>query len=212
MIGWMNNWQYAQSIPTAPWRSAMSVPREITLRTIDGRPQLVQHPIRRLAKLRLNPGYYLARRTIAEGTQTLADARATGKALDIVADFDARDAARFGLKVRVGNGQETVIGYDAAEQEVYVDRTRSGIVDFSPDFPGIQRAPLAAPGGNVHLRVLVDWSSVEVFADDGRPVITDQIFPDASSIGVQLFSEGGSTTLHRLAIWQMRPMSRRAIR
>ena len=79
MIGWMNNWQYAQSIPTAPWRSAMSVPREITLRTIDGRPQLFQHPIRRLAKLRLNPGYYLARRTIAEGTQTLADARATGK-------------------------------------------------------------------------------------------------------------------------------------
>ena len=45
MIGWMNNWQYANQVPTSPWRSAMSVPREVELRTVDGRPQLVQAPV-----------------------------------------------------------------------------------------------------------------------------------------------------------------------
>ena len=34
MIAWMNNWQYAGSIPTDPWRSAMSVPRDLGLQTV----------------------------------------------------------------------------------------------------------------------------------------------------------------------------------
>jgi len=63
-----------------------------------------------------------------------------------------------------------VIGYDAEGGELYVDRTRSGQADFSRDFPGVQRAPLAARHGKVHLHILVDWSSVEVFADRGQSV------------------------------------------
>ena len=31
-LGWMNNWQYAQSIPTSPWRSVQSLPRTLALR------------------------------------------------------------------------------------------------------------------------------------------------------------------------------------
>ena len=61
MIGWMNNWQYANQIPTSPWRSAMSVPREIGLRTIDGRTELVQSPIRELRTLRTGREYELER-------------------------------------------------------------------------------------------------------------------------------------------------------
>ena len=97
-----------------------------------------------------------------------------------------------------------MIGYDAQTDELYVDRTRSGRVDFSRDFPGVQRAPLAARHGKVHLRILVDWSSVEVFADGGRRVITDQIFPSAASDGVELFADGGSATLDSLKIRHLR--------
>ena len=97
-----------------------------------------------------------------------------------------------------------MIGYDAETDELYVDRTRSGRVDFSRDFPGVQRAPLAARHGKVRLRILVDWSSVEVFADRGRRVITDQVFPDASSDGVELFADGGSATLNSLKIRHLR--------
>ena len=52
MIGWMNNWQYANQVPTSPWRSAMSVPREVTLQTVDGKPRLVQTPVEAVAALR----------------------------------------------------------------------------------------------------------------------------------------------------------------
>jgi levanase len=78
------------------------------------------------------------------------------------------DAERFGLKVHSGPGQGTVIGYDTTTGELYVDRARSGRVDFSPDFPAVQRAPLATTNGKVTLRVLVDRSSVEVVAEGGN--------------------------------------------
>jgi levanase len=204
MIGWMNNWQYAGAIPTSPWRSAMSVPREVALRTIDGRVEVVQRPIAALDELRRGPSYRLNDRTIAEGTRVLDGKGATGKALDIVAKFEVKTAENFGLKVRTGDGEETVIGYDVPAGELYVDRSRSGNVGFNRDFPGVQRAPLTARNGNVRLRILVDWSSVEVFAADGRRVVTDQIFPAGTSEGVELFSAGGTVKVDSLTIRQMR--------
>ena len=174
-IGWMNNWNYAGAIPTDPWRSAMSVPRELALQTIDGQPRLVQRPVRELRSLRGGRSFTQHHRTIPQGTTTLP---VRGKTLEIKADLRIGSAKQAGLKVRTGNGEETVIGYDAQTGELYVDRTRSGRVDFSRDFPGVQRAPLAARHGKVRLRILVDWSSVEVFADGGRRVITDQVFPE----------------------------------
>jgi sucrose-6-phosphate hydrolase SacC (GH32 family) len=204
MIGWMNNWQYANQIPTSPWRSAMSVPREIGLRTIDGRTELVQSPVRELRRLRTGPAYELEDRTVPTGTWPLTGRGASGKALEINAEFKLRNADRFGLKVRAGDNEETVIGYDAAAGELYVDRTRSGNVGFNPNFPGVQRAPLAARNGKVRLRILVDWSSVEVFTREGHRVITDQIFPNASSDGIEQFAEGGSATLDSLKIRPLR--------
>lgn len=201
MIGWMNNWSYGTSIPTSPWRSAMTVPRELTLGTVRGQLRLRQSPVRQLRELHTGPMLDRHQVSIPEGTTAL---RVHGKALDITATLRLGSAVRSGLKVRTGKGQETVIGYDRKASEVYVDRTRSGDVSFSPDFPGVQRAPLTARRGVVRLHVLVDWSSVVVFADDGRVLLTDQIFPDPSSEGLALFASGGaaevtSMTVHRMA-------------
>jgi levanase len=201
MIAWMNNWQYAGSIPTDPWRSAMSVPRELTLRSAGSSAELVQRPVDQLRRLRSHPSLHVSNRRLRDGTTALP---VHGKTLEINATFTARSAATYGLKVRTGNGQETEIGYDTRTQEVYVDRTRSGVVDFSPDFPGVQRAPLVARHGRVRLHVLVDWSSVEVFTDKGRITITDQIFPDPTSDGLALFASGGTARLQSLQVWHLR--------
>jgi levanase len=200
-IGWMSNWQYAGATPTSPWRSAMSVPRELALQTIDGRTQLVQRPVRELRSLRTGPSYRRHRQTIPQGSTTLP---VRGKTLAIDADLRLDSAERAGLKVRTGNGQETVIGYDAEAGELYVDRTRSGTTDFNSNFAGVQRAPVAARNGRIHLHILVDWSSVEVFADRGQTVITDQIFPSAESDGIELFAEGGAAKLDSLKVRPLR--------
>ncbi|MFF7788138.1 GH32 C-terminal domain-containing protein [Streptomyces sp. NPDC007991] len=53
------------------------------------------------------------------------------------------------------------------------------------------------------MRILVDWSAVEVFGGNGEPVITDQVFPAPSSTGAEVFAEGGTATLDHMRTWQL---------
>jgi fructan beta-fructosidase len=202
MIGWMGNWEYAHELPGALRRSAMSVPREIGLRAVGGRVELVQRPVLELRGLRTGRAYRLRPRIVRPGTWRVTGDGAWGGKLDVEAAFRLRGATRFGVHVLAGGDERTVVGYDAATQELYVDRTRSGDASFSPGFAGVQRAPLAARRGRVRLRILVDRSSVEVFA--GHRVITDQVFPSASSRAVRLFAEGGPVGLGGLTIRRLR--------
>ena len=205
-IGWMNNWDYGGSIPTSPWRSAQSIPRDVSLETIDGNVQLVQTPIPELGELRQG-GSNNENMLINSGVTALS---AKGDALEIIAEFQVGTASEFGLKVRTGQGEETLVGYNVAAGEVFVDRAKSGQVGFSDLFsygelfPSRGIAPLAAVNGRVRLHIFVDWSSVEVFGGDGQAVITDQIFPMPSSNGVALFANGGTAKLVSLQIWPLR--------
>jgi len=206
MIAWMNNWQYGGSIPTDPWRSAMSLPRELTLATAKGgTAELRSNPIAQLKTLRRQQPVTIPATKLLPGTTTLRSKRAAGDTVEIEATFRAHDAERFGINVRAGNGQKTIVGYDVHRGGVYLDRTMSGNVAFSPSFPSMEFAPLQLDrNGRVHLRIIVDRSSVEVFANDGRIAITDQVFPDAESDKIQAFSTGGRAQLDQLKIWQLK--------
>lgn len=199
-IAWMNDWRYAGEIPTSPWRSAQSLPRRVALRALGSAVQLVQHPASGVESLRRRQ-HRLDNVQIADGTMPLDGI--TGKALELIAEFEVGDAQVFGLKVRTGDGEETLVGYNVAAEEVFIDRSRSGAADFHPEFAGRHAGPLPADDGLVQMHVFIDWSSVEVFAGDGRTVITDRIFPDPESDGVALFAEGGTARLVSLQAWEM---------
>jgi fructan beta-fructosidase len=205
-IAWMNNWQYANEIPTSPWRGAMTVPRRVALRDTPEGLRLVQAPVEGVKGLR-GPARRVGPRAIGPGDARLSEAGVQGAALEIVAEFEPGEAEVFGLKVRQGPGEETVLGFDRRAGEVFVDRTRSGEARFSPHFAGRHAAKLTIGGGDrpVRLHVLVDATSVEVFADGGRSVVTDQIFPKPGSRGVSLFATGGTSRLRSLEAWELRP-------
>jgi fructan beta-fructosidase len=201
-IGWMNNWQYGNEIPTTPWRSAQSLPRTLALTTTPEGIRLVQQPVSELQRLR-GPRRQLESQPIPAGSTPLAARGIAGKALEIVAEFEVGTASELGLRVRTGRGEATVIGVDPKAGQLFVDRTRSGQVGFHPEFSGRQTAPLPVENGRVRLHVFVDWSSVEVFAGDGRVVVTDQIFPSPGSEGVALYAEGGTARLISLDAWPL---------
>lgn len=199
-LGWMSNWQYANDIPTSPWRSAQSLPRALELRTTPEGIRLVQRPVEELQQLRGEP-QHLAAREITEGSHSLAAQGISGTALEIVAEFELGSASEVGLKVRTGDGEETLVGVDGAAEQLYLDRTRSGDVSFHDEFSGRHVAPHPVEDGRVRLHLFVDWSSVEVFARDGEVVITDQIFPSPESEGVELYAVGGTARLVSLEAW-----------
>jgi fructan beta-fructosidase len=202
-LGWMNNWQYAQDIPTSPWRSAQSLPRTLALRTTSRGIQMVQQPVRELQQLR-GARQTIAAQAIAEGSTSLARQGIKGNALDIIAEFEPGSAAELGLKVRTGDHEETVIGIDPRAGQLFLDRTKSGQVDFHKEFTGRHTAPLTVEQGRVRLHVFIDWSSVEVFAANGEVVLTDQIFPTPESDGVALYARGGSARLVTFESWPLK--------
>lgn len=199
-IGWMNNWETCL-VPTSPWRSAMSVPRELKLRRLDDNLVLVQSPVSELQQLRgdLSETQNLQ----VTGIHKLENSP-SGKRLEIVIEFQPQTAADFGIKVASGPTQQTVIGYRVNSEELYVDRTRSGEVSFHPAFPGVHVAPLPARNGRVKMQILLDESSVEVFANDGEVCITDRIFPDPVQSEIELFATDGSVLVKSLKAWNLK--------
>ncbi|MDZ7692472.1 MAG: glycoside hydrolase family 32 protein [Balneolaceae bacterium] len=201
-ISWMNNWQYANDIPTSPWRSAMTTPRSLTLRNYEEGTYLTHQPVNELQALRGSHQQFENQQI--EGTSTmLAEAGISGNQLEIIAEFEIGDAADFGFKVAEGEQEETIVGYNVETGELYIDRTNSGETEFSEEFAGVHTAPLQPLDGQIKLHIFVDRSSVEVFGNDGRVVITDRIFPSSDSDGISLFSTGGATQLINLDIWQL---------
>ncbi len=203
-LAWMNNWQYANEIPTAPWRGAMTVPRRVALRKTDDGLRIVQSPVESVRRLRGRHATIDAR-PIPSGEVALAESGIKGSAIEIIAELEPGHAETFGLKVRQGDGEETVIGFDRRAGEVFVDRTKSGQVGFSPHFAGRHATKMAIGDGPVRLHVLVDATSVEVFTDGGQIVLTEQIFPKPGSQGVSLFATGGAAQLRSLEAWELRP-------
>ena len=111
-----------------------------------------------------------------------------------------------GLKVLTNaNGDETVIAYDVAAGTLSIDRTKSGAAAAElPGFPGVHSAPVALRDGRLNLRILVDRSLVEVFAQGGERTIADQVYPTPGSDGLKVFATGGSATLETLDIRELR--------
>ncbi|WP_340017518.1 glycoside hydrolase family 32 protein [Paenibacillus sp. FSL H3-0457] len=209
-VGWMNNWRYASTLPSKEWRGHMSIPREIQLRTYSEGLRLIQAPISELNQLRRSI-LSLQDITIKPDMNVLSDVSATK--MEIIAEFEIGNAIEFGFKVRKSSSsnQETVIGYNVLNEELFVDRTKSNAVDFHPDFATKHKAPMKPEHRRIQLSIYVDWSSVEIFGNNGTTIISDTIFPDLGSRGLELYAIGGELKVVSLqindlvSIWENQP-------
>lgn len=198
-LAWMNNWETCL-VPTSPWRSSMTIPRTLSLRRMDDGLRLCQQPVRELQSLR-GEHRTVTSRKVDVGESPLSDVK--GQSLELIAEFEPGTATEFGLKVCVGDGEFTTIGYDVKAGELFVDRRQSGRVDFHPRFAGKHAGPLALQNGRVRMHVFVDVGSVEVFGGHGETVITDLIFPKSDSDGVSVYAVDGNVKLRSLEAWTM---------
>jgi len=104
----------------------------------------------------------------------------------------------------------TLIGYDVRSKQLFVDRTHSGIVRFSQDFPSRTAAPLSPVNGKLRLRILVDRNSVEVFGADGHVALTNLVFPEEDAYGTEVYSDDEGISA-KLDVWTLRSIwSRKA--
>lgn len=167
-LGWMSNWQYANLVPTQKWRSAMTVPRDLQLRSVNGQAWLASMPVPEL-----NRHLGQAQSAPLNGSSTIP--------LNGTLRLRVRDPQLQNLSITLSNtrGQKTVIGFDAARGEYYIDRSASGKVGFEKGFAARTAAP--RPEGHpaaLELDLFIDVASVELFAEGGLHNMTGIFFPD----------------------------------
>jgi fructan beta-fructosidase len=117
--------------------------------------------------------------------------------------FEPGTAAEFGLILYTEAGDEIRLGYLVAEQQLFLDRRQSGLVDFHEVFASRDVAPLELPENHLTLHLFVDWSSLEVFANGGRVVLTDLIFPRSPWHKLDLYANSGQAGLKQGTVWAL---------
>lgn len=204
-LGWMSNWQYANETPTSSWRSSMTLPRTMELSQTEEGTRLKQTPVS-LNSIRDNSQKTsYTNEVISSDSSLLADF--SGDTYEMVAEFDVSqtNASEFGFKVRKGEGEEyTTVGYDLAAEQLFVDRTNSDDFDYGSNVVDLHQGSLSVSDGKMKMHVFVDRSAVEVFGANGETVITDQIFPDPSSKGLEIYSVDGDASLTSLEIYPLK--------
>ena len=203
-LGWIGNWQYEAQRPVPPtWgKGAESIFRKLLLAPSPRGFELVQRPIAALQTLR---GPVVSVPPFAvQGIVPVTQFQPLTNTCEIEAVFERGAANQHaGLNVCVGGGNKVVVGFDAAINNVWLDRTQSGSIGFHPAFPNVVHAPLASSTGPVKLHIFVDQCSIEIFVNDGERVLTSQIYPNAANRGVELFSSFGPSTLQSFKAWPL---------
>jgi fructan beta-fructosidase len=201
-LGWISNWQYANAEPTKLWRGAQSLPRVLRLKTYPDGIRLIQASVKEVERLRTKQLFRGSRLSIQQTNNEIHAANVQGDTLEIEAEIAPRGAGEMGFRLCKGPNEETLVGVSAKTQELFIDRTHSGVVSFSPDFPGRHHATLRWTS-SVKLHIFLDRSSLEVFANDGETVLTDRIYPSLGSDGLEAFSGSGDSQIQSLTIWKL---------
>ena len=200
-IAWLNNWHYANFIPTSPWRGLFSIPRELHLREYPEGFRLIQRPIEELKELRQSL-YHATDSNVAFVNSQFAKFKMDISA-EIQVEFTLGTTSEFEIKMCTGDAEKTVIGYDAQAQEIFLDRGHSGDSAFSDKFAGVHRAPLVSEEGKISLHIFVDTCSIEVFANNGLIVLSDLIFPSAQNMEIELHARDGDVHLNKVDVWKL---------
>jgi fructan beta-fructosidase len=201
MIGWANNWAYANDIPTSPWRSAMSLPRNIAVHKNGKQWTLLCKPINALQTLR--DDVYEIKKAVVTDKQELD---VLSQQFEMSCTLDVKNIKQAGVRIALGDEHYTEIGYDASTSSLYIDRSKSGNTTFNKAFEQTTYCSnnLKPDDGKIQLHIFFDNSIIEVFANDGELVMTSQIFPGKEDDQVTLFSKGGTAVFSDIKLWEMK--------
>jgi fructan beta-fructosidase len=204
-LSWMSNWSYASDVPTSPWRGSLTIPRQLILKKSRSEQlQLVSLPcveIKALRKKSIN----VTNPLITDTTKySMIDNLNIG-ASEIIVEYQWNNkVSEFGFILMNEHNNQTIVGYNAANERVFVDRRCSGVVEFNNNFKSnLQTAEMPSESNILLFHVFVDWSSIEIFVNGGFVVMTNLVFPPSVYNKIRFFAKGGEVQVRRLSIWEM---------
>jgi fructan beta-fructosidase len=173
-IAWMRDGRY----PAMPFNQQMSFPMALALRRIPEGFRLTQSPIKELALL--HDKRYSWSGNVYSSTDPLPDMAVD--TCEIRATIDPSDAKSFAITVR-----GFTLTYDATTQQLATPHLS---------------LPLPMTDGKIHLVILVDRTSVEVFGQDGRALLTECFLPSPDKRRITISGHGAK--VDSLECWTLK--------
>ncbi len=205
VIGWMSNWQYAAEVPTHQYRSANTLPRDISLfKGTDGQYYLKTVPSPELLALRDHRTVSAKGKSFGKSPVKFALPEANDGICEINMSLNARKADKVTITLANRQGEKVDMTFDPSASTFSFDRTQSGLTDFSHDFPAVVTAPTLRNSTSQSLRIFVDRSSIEVFDGEGNFVLTNLVFPGSPYTTLSLAADGGKASLNSLEIYTIK--------
>lgn len=200
-LGWMSNWQYANSVPTTQYRSANTLARDLTLYRVGGELYLKSKPSPEIKKARAEekkiPTFEV------KGNYEVASLLADNKgAYEIEMTIENKGTSKIDFSLMNEKGEKVAMYYDVVRKQFVMDRSASGIVGFSRDFPAVTVAPVRNTD-QIHLRLFIDRSSVEAFGEEGEYVMTNLVFPAEPYNRMVFSSDKGSYIVKSMNVYRL---------
>jgi levanase/fructan beta-fructosidase len=174
-IGWMSNWQYATILPTQQFRSQNTIARDLSLYIDD-------------------LGEYRVRVMPSPETKALKGSKT--KALPETAIIEFKHCGNKPATIILSNdkGEQVSMTLDLAAQTFTMDRTKSGLTDFSADFAAVTTTPLFVKKKAHKITLYIDRCSIEAFDGEGHWAMTNLVFPTTPYN--QISVKGGKATIY----------------
>lgn len=200
-LGWLSNWQYQAILPTKQYRGENTIARDLTLYNQGGELYLKSSPSPEIKKIRKEkvsmPSFNVS--DTYDIAELLKDNSGTYE-LEMTIKNISAGKVKFCLSNEKGNKVDMY--YDMKRKLFVMDRSLSGKVDFSKEFPAVTVAPIAETK-EIQIRLFVDKSSIETFGEEGKFVMTNLVFPDAPYNRISFQSEDGSYKVSSLKLYKL---------
>ncbi|MEI8224500.1 MAG: glycoside hydrolase family 32 protein [Bacteroidota bacterium] len=162
------------------WSKQQSFPCELTLKTINGEVRLCRNPITGIKQLRFASRLW---KDVSIKPDENPLSGMEGDVFEIIAEIDLAGSSGFGFNIR---GEKLV--YSVKEQLL--------------TFMGNQ-AQVEPENSKIKLRLIIDRSSVEVFANKGEVTFSTIFYPDPSNLKLEFFSTGGLFKLNNMEAYRL---------
>lgn len=164
-MGWMNNWEYSNTIETSPWRGAMTIPRELSLSSNDGNFQLHLQPVAEYSKLQ---GERVGENDNLE-LQEISIAITNNESVT--------------LRINDGDGRYIECGYSAKKQTIFVDRYHAWFGQYQNNYQESK-----VDSSNFTLIAIIDRGAIELATESGKSLITSLHLLDGESYSIEVIT------------------------
>ena len=197
-LGWMSNWDYANQVPTKNFRSANTVPRELTIMNNGKHLVLSSYPVRELTNLKgkiiNNPNLLVEKE--ATITELLKNNEGS---YEIEMTIKPQNAGVFGFSLNNSKNETLKFNFDNTTGFLSIDRKKTGLIDFNDRFAMGMNAPLIKREA-YRIRLLIDKASAEIFVNEGEITMTTLFFPTETMNQLKFYSNDGKFSVENIKI------------